>query len=206
MCSAPLRSVSPRISSSPTRYIHPADPVYHVQPPRPVCGGARIDVGRHDVRLGAILLHFVRRASVVHRVDQSRTAPSRDRRRQAARTPARSRSRRACTGRRSRARRARIPGCSPDSVCVLSNGGVSKSTSFSARRTRCSSVDSIAVARVRDRPSPAITAHDCAIASIRHSAFALDPSGVPSSKYARRYQAPSHAVLGSRGERGRVCR
>ena len=30
----------PRISSSPTRYSQLAEPVYHVQPPRPVCGGS----------------------------------------------------------------------------------------------------------------------------------------------------------------------
>src|SRR5205823_6451259 len=33
------RSRNPRIDSSPARYIHAADPVYHVQPPRPTCGG-----------------------------------------------------------------------------------------------------------------------------------------------------------------------
>src|SRR5438876_150738 len=29
----------PRIPSRPARYIQPAEPVYHVQPPRPTCGG-----------------------------------------------------------------------------------------------------------------------------------------------------------------------
>jgi hypothetical protein len=31
-------------------------------------------------------------------------------------------------------------------------------------------------------PAPEITLHDCAIESMRHSAFAAEPSGVPSSK------------------------
>ena len=29
---------TPRIDSMMSRYIHPAEPVYQVQPPRPVCG------------------------------------------------------------------------------------------------------------------------------------------------------------------------
>jgi len=33
--------------------------------------------------------------------------------------------------------------------------------------------------------------HDCAIASILHSLLSFEPSGVPSSKKPRRYQAPS---------------
>ena len=33
----------------------------------------------------------------------------------------------------------------------------------------------------------------CAIESMRHSVFCAEPSGVPSSKYARRYHSPSHA-------------
>ena len=37
------------------------------------------------------------------------------------------------------------------------------------------------------------TAHDWVNESSLHSSFWTDPSGVPSSKYARRYQAPSHA-------------
>ena len=37
------------------------------------------------------------------------------------------------------------------------------------------------------------TAHDCVSESMRHSSFCADPSGVPSSKYARRYQLPSQA-------------
>ena len=45
--------------------------------------------------------------------------------------------------------------------------------------------------------TPDITAHACGIASIWHSSFCADPSGVPSSKYARRYQAPSQAFASS---------
>ena len=50
-----------------------------------------------------------------------------------------------------------------------------------------------AAARAPRSPTPAMTAHDCAIASMRHSSLSCEPSGVPSSKYARRYHAPSHA-------------
>ncbi len=49
-----------------------------------------------------------------------------------------------------------------------------------------------------------MTAHAWAMASIRHSSASRVPSGVPSSKYARRYHAPSHDVLLDRlRERGR---
>src|SRR5207244_3630838 len=41
--------------------------------------------------------------------------------------------------------------------------------------------------------APESTAHDCAIESIRHSALLAEPSGVPSSKEARRYQSPTQA-------------
>ena len=34
------RSWKPRMVSRATRYSHDAEPVYQVQPPRPVCGGA----------------------------------------------------------------------------------------------------------------------------------------------------------------------
>src|SRR5215471_10117555 len=40
---------------------------------------------------------------------------------------------------------------------------------------------------------PEMTAQVWAMESIRHSSFCAEPSGVPSSKYARRYQSPSHA-------------
>src|SRR4029453_3094840 len=41
--------------------------------------------------------------------------------------------------------------------------------------------------------APEITAHDCAIESIWHSSFDAEPSGVPSSKNARRYHSPPPA-------------
>src|SRR2546422_5353551 len=45
--------------------------------------------------------------------------------------------------------------------------------------------------------APEITLHDCAIESMRHASLMADPSGVPSSKYARRYQLPSQASRSS---------
>ena len=45
----------------------------------------------------------------------------------------------------------------------------------------------------RSASPPAITDQDWASESIWHSSFVCEPSGVPSSKKARRYQAPSHA-------------
>src|SRR5438132_3109757 len=44
---------------------------------------------------------------------------------------------------------------------------------------------------------PEITLHDCAIESMRHASLTADPSGVPSSKYARRYHPPSQASRSS---------
>src|SRR4029078_3307014 len=35
---SPCSSATPSTDSSATRYIHPDDPVYQVQPPRPTCG------------------------------------------------------------------------------------------------------------------------------------------------------------------------
>ena len=78
---------------------------------------------------------------------------------------------------------------------MRSNGGVSSSTRPLSRRTSRRSTEAIAVrARVWGRRWPLSTAQACAMASMRHSAFAVEPSGVPSSKYARRYHAPSHAA------------
>ena len=37
---SPASMPTPRMDSSATRYIQPAEPVYHVHPPRPTCGGA----------------------------------------------------------------------------------------------------------------------------------------------------------------------
>ena len=41
--------------------------------------------------------------------------------------------------------------------------------------------------------APEITLQLCAIESILHSSLVREPSGDPSSKYARRYHSPSHA-------------
>ena len=77
---------------------------------------------------------------------------------------------------------------------MRSNGGVSSAISPSSRRTSFSSTrvergrGPVGVAQRRE-----IVAHACAIASMRHSSASRVPSGVPSSKYARRYHAPSHA-------------
>ena len=193
MCSAPRLSVNPSSSSIPTRYIHAAEP--GVPGPAAAAGvrGVRVHVGGDDVGLRAVARDVLRRARLVRRVQHREQLHRRDRRRRAARTPARSRAPRACTVRRSPARPARSPGCSPGVGTMRSNGGVSSSTRPSSRRTRCVSTDSIAWRARAGSPAPEITAHDCAIASIRHSAFSRDPSGVPSSKYARRYHSPSQA-------------
>ena len=53
--------------------------------------------------------------------------------------------------------------------------------------------------------APEITPHDCAIESMRHSVFAADPSGVPSSKYALRYQSPSQASFSIATFRKSTC-
>jgi len=46
---------------------------------------------------------------------------------------------------------------------------------------------------IAGRPAPEITLQLWAIESILHSSLVRDPSGEPSSKYARRYHSPSHA-------------
>ena len=61
-------------------------------------------------------------------------------------------------------------------------------------RPAVSSTASIARGRAPGRPAPESTAQDCAIESIWQAAFRAEPSGVPSSKYARRYQSPSQAL------------
>ena len=58
----------------------------------------------------------------------------------------------------------------------------------------CSLTDCIAARARAGSPAPDNTAQLCAMASIRHSSSDAVPSGEPSSKYARRYHAPSHAV------------
>ena len=67
---ARARRRNPRIHSSPARYIQPADPVYHVQPPRPTCGGVRVDIGGHDVRFDLVAMHVGARARVIDRIQQ----------------------------------------------------------------------------------------------------------------------------------------
>ena len=73
----------------------------------------------------------------------------------------------------------------------LSNGGSSSLTSPSSRRTRCRSSASIAARERSAPPAPESTDQLCAIESMRHSALPAEPSGEPSSKYARRYHSPS---------------
>ena len=47
-------------SRSPARCIHPAEPVYQVQPPRPTCGGTGIDVGGDDIGLDLVAMNVGR--------------------------------------------------------------------------------------------------------------------------------------------------
>src|SRR6266550_2707385 len=76
---------------------------------------------------------------------------------------------------------------------VLSNGGVKSKIRSSASRTRFSSSDRSATSTRSESPALEIAAQVCGSESMRASAFSLDPRGVPSSKYARRYHAPSQA-------------
>ena len=41
----------------PARYIHPAEPVYQVQPPRPTWRRSGIDVGGDDIGLHLVAVH-----------------------------------------------------------------------------------------------------------------------------------------------------
>ena len=54
--------------SSPARYIHPAEPVYQVQPPRPACARVGVDVPGGHVRLDLVALDVRGGAGVVDRV------------------------------------------------------------------------------------------------------------------------------------------
>jgi len=63
----------------------------------------------------------------------------------------------------------------------------------SSRRTRCLSAATIACRARAGSATPLSAAHDCTIESIRQASLTCDPSGLPLSKYARRYQAPSQA-------------
>ena len=63
-----------------------------------------------------------------------------------------------------------------------SKGGVNNRASPSSRLIRYSSTAAMARAARTGSAAPEITLQDCAIESIRHSLFATEPSGVPSSK------------------------
>src|SRR4029450_6116423 len=95
----------------------------------------------------------------------------------------------------------------PTSAVVLSKGGVKSQVRSWASRTRFSSSDRSATPTRSESPAPEIAAQVCGSESMRASAFSLDPRGVPSSKYARRYHAPSQAwasiVCASSAARGR---
>ena len=133
----------------------------------------RVDVGGHDVGFGAVALRR-RRASRAWLIGLSsaKQLARRDRRRRARAKrqhgPERAR---ACTGRRSRERPARSPGCSRG--CGSSCRTAASAAGRARRRARTSrwSTDAIACAARCGSPAPEITAHDCAMASIRHSAF-----------------------------------
>ena len=83
-------------------------------------------------------------------------------------------------------------------VAVRSNGGVNSNARPSSPRISSRSTAAIARRARSGSAAPDMTAQDWAIESIRHSSLAAEPSGVPSSNHARRYQPPSQA---SRSER-----
>ncbi len=93
----------------------------------------------------------------------------------------------------------------PGSRSEWSNGGVNSSTSPSPSRTRYSCTAAIARSACAGSPAPDRTAHDWAIESILHSALAAEPSGVPSSKKARRYQSPSQPSRSSARSSAVMC-
>ena len=64
-------SLRPSTSSIQTRYIHPLDPVYHVQPPSPDVPLQGVDVGGDDVRLHLIAGDGLWLPGVFHRVEQA---------------------------------------------------------------------------------------------------------------------------------------
>ena len=65
----------PSSDSVMSRYIQPAEPVYQVQPPRPVCGGDGVDVGGDDVRLDLVEGDRFGRVAVGDGVDQREELP-----------------------------------------------------------------------------------------------------------------------------------
>ena len=81
----------------------------------------------------------------------------------------------------------------PGSWRIQSKGGVSSRISCASRRTSCALTTSIAPLARRRSARIDNTAQDWVNESSLHSSFCTDPSGVPSSKYARRYHPPSHA-------------
>ena len=87
----------------------------------------------------------------------------------------------------------------------MSNGGANSSARPSSRRISSRSTAAIACAARSGAAAPESTAQDCAIASMRHSSLAAEPSGSPSSKKARRYQSPSHASRSSEARKPAAC-
>jgi hypothetical protein len=69
----------------------------------------------------------------------------------------------------------------PGSCAETSKGGVSSSNTRGPRRTRWVRTASRARSPKRVGTAPERTDHACAMASMRHSSFRADPSGVPSS-------------------------
>ena len=57
------------------RYIHPAEPVYQVQPPRPMCGATRVHVGGDDVGLDLVGCGALRRPRMIDGIDHRRQLP-----------------------------------------------------------------------------------------------------------------------------------
>src|ERR1700754_1524883 len=82
----------------------------------------------------------------------------------------------------------------------LSKGGSSSLMRRASSDTRWRSSDAMAVVLRSSLATPDNTDQLCAMASIRHSSFAADPSGVPSSNHARLYQSPSQACASSAAE------
>ena len=106
------RRRTPRSSSSPTRYIHPAEPVYHVQPPRPAV--SRSYVGGHHVRLDSVMLGVGRGSSVIHGVQHMEHLHRLVTVSQAGHGSDQPERRVGVPGPRSRGSPADIPGCSRD--------------------------------------------------------------------------------------------
>ena len=180
----------------PARCIHPAEPVYQVQPPRPTCGAPGIDIGGDDIGFHLVTVDVGARAGVIDRVEQREQVGGLV----------------ALTKRGERHNRpqrgmgvlsAVLPNAGRIALDVagvsdvLSNGGANSSASLSCGRISSRSTAAIACSARADAAAPESTPQDWAMASIRHSSFAAEPSGVPSSKKPRRYQSPSQASRSS---------